>query len=758
MIDLISADRGFDGISLLDIRPAGDVGLAIEVQVPSLLCEVGLGDDLVLRLLSGQEVSFAVDALKAVKTGRHRVMVLGAHDELYALSQLAPLREQIFVTMSANEYSEYVSKTRNLKPKYDIHISVGDQFGRRGWTSGEVAQALAKLAGMDDLVAAVAPQWVRQVVCRREVSFLEAVLALFRVQRPVLWVRDKVLFVVDTSLVSNFAGDAPTVSNGLLARRIAVNPPIPEGSSLRLQGGLGKFRPDKFDGKTWTAPFCLGSALSRADIEVRSSLLRSMLSGCKCYGGYEFDGRVERGESEIHVVKELWLKDVIGNRQLLLFSQERVYRTGACENWSDQSACCNLGIRCNGKGTAVCCGWYRPVRGLNGDDAEMVRCEESLHIYEGMTWDVETPRELESHSVISGRAWVRGSGAESITDEGTGLVNVWLDPIEYQIRSFSYERTLGTLNEQVTQKRAAVVSDCSECDFWLAERSLGSAGEGSCRLGQGVCDHFDGARGRCQLGLPCDEYGRLATCPEYTGSQRTCTPGLIVSGAPGNYAPGCSDCTLKWRVLSDVKSPCDISAEALVQTRLIGRGGSVPTRGGVVMGPDGVDPECIVHQEIVRYEQVDANTYRRTAHTLRLVGGVMRGSTESHNLPAASVPSHPIVLRRMRVSSEVGDAGSDASPQPAVLRSDSNLIDWDDADNVAARVYKDLSKAGVEDAYEIPGELLIPRGTPLLAPVDCESELPARPTEPGVVEECEVTTSSGPDGKGLSTTRLKVRF
>ncbi len=758
MTDLIFAQRGVNGISRLGIRPAGDVGQTMEVQVPDLSCEAGLGDDLVLTLLSGQEASFSVDALKAVKTGKQRVMVLGGHDELFALSQLAPSREQIFVAMTATEYSDYVTRTRNLKPKYDIHISIGDQFGRRGWSSEEVARTLAKLAGLEDLVAAVAPQWVRQVVCRREVSFLEAILALFRVQRPVLWVRDNVLFVMDTSLVGNFADDAPMVSNGLLAQRIAVKAPLPEGSSLRLQGGLGKFRPDKFDGKTWTAPFNLGSALSKADIEVRSALLRSMLSRCKCYGGYEFDGRVERGESEIHVVKELWLKDVIGNRQLLLFSQERVYRTGACQHWSDSSACCNLGIRCNGKGTAVCCGWYQPRWGINSDEEKTVRCEESLHIYESVTWDVETPRELESHRVISGRAWVRGSGPETIAREDTGLVNVWLDPIEYQIRSFSYDPGFGTLNEQVTQKRAAVFSDSAECDFWLPLGSAGSPLGGMCMLGQGVCDYFDAASGRCRLGLPCNEYGRLATCPEYTGSQRACRPSLIGSGAPGNYAPGCSDCTLRWRMLSDVKSPSDIPADAVVKSQLIGRGGSIPNRGGLVSAPDGVDPECIVHQEIVRYEQVDANTYRRTVHTLRLVGGVVRSSSESHNLPAASVPSHPIYLRKMRVFSDVGETNGDTSPQPRLQRSDSNLVDWDDADNVAARVYENLSKAGVEDTYEVPGELFIPRGTPLLAPVDCESELPARPTEPGVVEQCEVSSSSGQDGKGLSTTRLKARF
>lgn len=755
MTELICADRGIEWVSRLAIGPAGDVGQLVEVDLPTLSSEISIGDNLVVKLLSGQEASVLVGALAAVKTGKRRVLTLVGHDELYALSRLAPAREQIFVTMSKAEYTEYVRNTRNLTPKFDIHIQIGDQFGRRGWSSQEVARRLAKLAGLDDLVAAVVPHWVRQVVCRPEVSFVEAILSLFRVQRPVLWVKDGVLFVMDTSLVGNFADNAPTVSNGLLAERVAASPALPEGACLELRGGLGKFRPDKFDGKTWTSAFNLGSALAKSEIEVRSDVLRSLLSGCQCYGGYEFDERVERGESEIHVVKELWLKDVIGNRQRQLFSQERVYRTSPCINWSDTCAGCNLGIRCNGRGTAVSCGWYQPRPSGDAEHGQMVRCEETLHIYELTSWDIETPRELASHTVISGKAWVRSPGSDS--DEDGSLVCVWLDPIEYQIRSFSYDADLGTLMEQVTEKRAAVFSDRAECDFWLAQRSPGSPRGGGCMLGQDVCKHFDGSAGRCRLGLACDEFGRLATCPEYTGSRRSCPGRIGPNGKTCHYAVGCADCTLRWRKLADAKLPTDIPSDSVIRSRLIGQGGSAPDYDGKA-APDGVDPECIVDQEIVRYEQVDANTYRRTTHLLRLVGGTLRSSTESHNLPASSVPSHPITLRKMRVFSQVGQTDGNTTPEPRLKRSDANLVDWDDADRVAVRAYENVSKAGVEDTYEVPGELLVPAGTPLLAPAECGSELPARPSVSGVVKECHVVSSSQPDGKGLSTTRLKVRF
>ncbi|HUT04242.1 MAG TPA: hypothetical protein VM163_10165, partial [bacterium] len=402
------------------------------------------------------------------------------------------------------------------------------------------------------------------------------------------------------------------------------------------------------------------------------------------------------------------------------------------------------------------CGWYQPRPSVDAEHGQMVRCEETLHIYERTSWDVETPRELASYTVVSGKAWVRGSGSDS--DEDSGLVCVWLDPVEYQIRRFSYDAALGTLNEQVTEKRAAVFSDTAECDFWLTQTSPGSPQGGGCSLGQNVCDHFDGASGRCRLGLPCDEFGRLATCPEYTGSRRNCPGRMGANDKTCYYTSGCADCTLRWRKLADAKLPTDIPSDSVIRTSLIGKGGSTPDYDGKAAAPDGVDPECIVDQEIVRHEQVDANTYRRTTHLLRLVGGTLRSSTESHNLPASSVPSHPIVLRRMRVFSQVGEAEGETTPEPRLKRSDGNLVDWDNADQVAARAYENVSRAGVEDTYEVPGELLVPAGTPLLAPADCGSELPARPSVPGVVKECHVVSSSKPDGKGLSTTRLKVRF
>lgn len=747
MTELISADRGVNGISQLRMGPAGDVGLAVEFEAPGLECQSNIGDALRLTLLSGQEFDFSVDAIRVLKTGSSQATVLQGHDAIYALSRTAPSREQIFVTLSQGEYEQYVAKTRNLKPNYDIHIMVGDQFGRRGWSSLEVAQGLGALAGLSDVVVAVVPQWIRQVVCRPSTSFLDALLHLFRIQEPVIWVRDSVLFVMDRALASSFADGAPTVSNGLLASRIVAGRALPTDGLLRLEGGLGKFRPDRYCGRTWTSPVNLGSAVSKADLSIRSPLLKSMLSHCKCFGGYEFDDGVERGESEVRMVKELWLKDVLGSRHLLLFSQERVYRTPECVHWSGDSARCNLSLRCNGKGTAVCCGWYRSLQDPSEEAGSLIRCEETLHLYEHTPWDVETPREYASHTVISAWAWVNGTSRGAANTQN-GLSRVWLDPIEYQVRSFTYDGSLGTLEEQTTQKREAVYSVSCDCDW-----SSGNALEGGCLLGQTTCDFWDTPCARCRLGLACNEFGRLATCPEYTGLSRTCK-----AGDGSCYDPGCPDCTVGWRRLQEVRSASEIPEDAVIKTQLVGNGSNFPRQDGDNVSPEGVDPECVVYQESVRCQQVDAMTYRRTVHTLRLLNGRVHSRTEAHNVPAASVPSHPVTLRKMHVFAQKGEASGPVCSEPMIERQDSNLVDWGDAENTLQRLYENLSKSGAEDVYELPGELHIQPGAPLIAPSSCDSELPSRPDSPGLVQECSLETSSSDDGTGRSVTKLRVKF
>ncbi|MCD6327917.1 hypothetical protein J7M28_10240 [bacterium] len=756
MTDLIFARGGVADYSGLHILPAGDVGHTIEISVPDLSIGAEIGDSLSVELLSGQELEFTVDAMKMKKAGERRVAVLSGTDAVCALSRAAPSREQIFVSMTSGEYAEYLENTRNLRPHYDIHVMIGDQFGRRGYSSMEVARALALKGGLDDVVPAVVPQWIRQVVCRPSVSYLSAILALFRLQEPIVWVRDNVLFLMDRTLLHNFAEDAPTVSNGLLASRVVCRPALSGDGSLMLKGGLGKFRPDKHQGKVWTAPFSLASALSSGDIKVKSRLLKSMLSLSHCFGGYETCDRVERGESEIHVIKEVWLRDVIGNRQRMLFSQESVYRTQPCENWSSTSSCCNFGLRCNGRGTAVSCGWYNPMRGVQWTKAELIRCEEMLHLYEHTSWEVETPREYASHSVISASAWVRRCG-EGGDDGKSRLVKVWLDPIEYQIRTFCYDRVLGTLITQTTQKRAAVFSNTPDCNFVAGSSSVGGDSVG-CELGRETCDHFNTPSGRCLLGLECNEYGRLATCSQYTGTARTCSVHRSFDGTECCYRADCPDCDLKWRRLGTVKSPSEVSEDAVIKTSLVGLGGSQPAKDGRRSAPDGVDPECIIHQEIIRHDQVDAMTYRRTVHTLRLASGVLESRTESHNVPASSVPSHPIEMRKMRVSSQLGGSGDSASSTPQVVRSDSNLVDWDDADNVAERLHENLSSRGIEDTYVIPGEVFIQPGTPILPPVECDSELPMAPDGAGAVERCSISTSTEESGKGFARTELRVRY
>jgi len=753
MTELIFAERGVSGIERLQIGPAGDVGRQIEVELPTLEFDVELGEEFTLKLLSGQSVEFAVEALRAKKTATSRAMILHGYDTIWRLSRFAPTREHIFVTLTRQEYEQYIQKTRNLRPKYQMHIRIGDTFGRQGWDCVGVAQELAGLCGLSAVVAGVVPHWIRQVVCREDSSILETLLALFRIQEPLIWVADNTLFIMDQSLLRRFAKSAPWVSSPAAASRTIDAPAIPSGSFLRLRGGLGKFRPDKFSGRTWTSPIRLSAALCRTNIEVRSPLLRSMLPRCKCFGGYEFERRVERGEKEVHIIKELWLKDVIGKRQLLLFSQDSVFKTPICHNWLSGGQCCGLGLRCNGMGTAVACRWYRASESPTRQD--LLRQEETLHIYEQQSWDVETPREIESHTVISGRAWIRKKDQDtSATGEAT-VVSVWLDPLEYQIRALEYDEELGTLRCQVTQKRAVVFSDSCDCEWW---QSLGE-GEGGCILGRELCQHWDAAAGRCQIGLSCNRLGRLATCPGYTGTGRQCQAHETEDGRYCHYRASCPDCSLRWFKIDKLRGPSELPADSIVKTGLVAKGGFLPDKNGGRYSPDGADPECIVHQEIVRYEQVDEMTYRRTSRLVRLTDGIWRARTEAYNVPASSVPSHPIRLRRLRVFAEVGQSGEGSSAEPSVELSDSNLVDWDDAESVALAVYQKLSGAGIEDVYELPGEMLVAPGAPLLAPPPGQgASLPGAPQGAGIVTKSGIHSKTDAEGRGKVISFVQVRF
>jgi len=664
---------------------------------------------------------------------------------------------QIYITMTRAEEQEYLEKTKHDTPRYDMHRRIGDDYGRLGWTNYDVASDLATQARLPGLKCSCPKHWVRQVIVRPNVSFIQAILAIYKVQEPALWVADNILFFVDMATLDAFSGDAdgiPTITDGLRTSRVVIDPFIGAAETLYIRGGLGSFRPDKYPGKTWTSIGRLSSSLSKADINIRSKLIGETLSKCKYYAGYQVCQSTSRGELYTKATSEVWSLDVLGRRwtvresadeagtsqtrgnvQLLEITENR--KTPACTRWQSSTSSCAKGYRCNGQGTAITCDSYVASR----QDRECVLRTELLNVYEHFSYDNLIPRKVMSVSSTSGKVWTLNSTLDQV-------VLRTLDPLAIQVAKLEYDQINGLLLRQVTSLRHCVFAD-AECEHY------DESAPGGCSVGTTPCKHFIG--GFCGIGLSCNDQGRLATCPQYTGGHRTCkahSQGALIH----HYLYGCPDTTVRWRKLTP-DSSTDITTSSILRTNLLGRGDPTNVIDTNITGRAALDPECLVYQEIVTHLQIDGNTYRRKHHLSQLDRfGRMVHTTREYNVPSAQMPSHPIVKRKMTVFGEVDPVVPPATSRPRYELDDSNIVDWDDAQHLAQRTHDHLSEVAVQDEYTVPGELLLERGTPITLPGEGEETyLLSGVSGVGVVLSTEVKTVVSPDGSGLSSSVVQVR-
>jgi hypothetical protein len=770
----IASDRGTtDNLSGLLITPAGDVGKKVQLTVPGTSPVTALGAAQTVNLPSGQSISMTVRELSARKDGAERYTILSGHDAVYDLAQRAPKRSQIYRTMTRNQELEYSEKTKNDTPRYDLHKQIGDEYGCGGWTNEAVALHLALQAGLDDFKTTVPKTHLQQVVVRENVTFIDAVMAIYKVQSPALWIADNILFVIDLATFTAFVAadpDIPTITSGLLAARTITEPPVGTNETVYIRGGLGRFRPDKYPGKTWTTQQRIGSTLSKADIGIKSKLISEMLSMLKYYAGYLVCEHIDRGELFTVETKEVWSLDVLGRRwitresanyagteqgsvktrgNVLLLEVKDKYKTFKCESWQDTSGTCSRGYRCNGRGTTTTCDSYVP----RDEDREHVERVEVLNIYEGMSFDILRPRKTMSITSISGKVW-------ALTPKHDGIMQRWIDPLKIGIKKINYDEFNGIVINQTSTIRACVyaTADCTNYD---------ADAPGGCTVGVEPCKHY--INGFCELNLPCNRYGRLSTCDSYTGTHRTCgthdqgierisketqEPEDVVF----HYLDNCPDTTVEWKELADAKQD-SISIDSIFKTSLVGTGDptNTPSTGDPVDGEAKLDPECLIEQTIIRHLQVDPYMCREIHDKSYLHDGKMKHEHIEENRPSTAVDQHPLTKRMMTVFGEKGPDSPPLTSKPRYDREDSNLVDWDDAQKLAERLHAQLSEIAVDDTYTVPGELILERGTPISMPDNTKStHLLSGVTGVGLVEGTEVRTTTSSNGEAQSLSVIKV--
>ena len=514
LTETIASSRGLESLSAFSISAAGDVGRKLLARIDNLDAAHAIGDAIDVTLLSGQSFSFAVRALKAEKGDKGRFILLTGHDDVFQMADVAPRREQVFMTMSRAEEIDYREDTKDMMPKYDVHIKIGDSFGRGGWTTGTVAAEIMSQAGLS-IVSAIPAHQVRQFTCRPNTSFVEALLELYKIYEPTVWVSGGsiFLFAFDTMQAqTGFQSEyIPAIRNAHLATR-EIRKASVAANSFYLHGGLGPFKPDKYPGKTWTVP----SRISMWGLNIRSVIIKKLLARQSTYGGYETSKLVEESEFYISETTNLWTLGVTGRRNVQLLSLTSVY--------------------------------IKPTK-ENRYKKELVSRSELINLYEHNSWANETPRLWSSVKVISAKVW-------KLNRAKTEIVNGWLEPISIERTNHSYdERGFHIEDTKVIRSAVYASADCENSDPSLP---------GYCTVGAQKCDYYLNAK--CSIGRTCNRYGRLATCTAYTGQARRCKKQRDYDrGLTFYYRLDCLDSTVYWEKVLGA-SPSDITDSSIIKT------------------------------------------------------------------------------------------------------------------------------------------------------------------------------------------------
>lgn len=130
--------------------------------------------------------------------------------------------------------------------------------------------------------------------------------------------------------------------------------------------------------------------------------------------------------------------------------------------------------------------------------------------------------------------------------------------------------------------------------------------------------------------------------------------------------------------------------------------------------PEGLYVKATVEERIVRYRQINRDLYQKMTYR-RTLGGVRRAagdgifSTNVEQLQGR-VPKHPRLYRKMQIYAEDLPVSQTAPMDaPAVIVSNPNVVDWDDA----AGLLSEVRRNHVDFDYSIERRLTIPGDIPI---------------------------------------------
>ncbi|MFQ5863157.1 MAG: hypothetical protein ACE5IC_08535 [Candidatus Brocadiales bacterium] len=206
--------------------------------------------------VGGELREFLVDGVSKELGTRGWTQRLSVLSPMWLEGKKSPKKKQIFLTLSQAQYDEFQNDYagREADLEYRPLIRLGDEYGEGGWDSNQIIETLGWSAGVT-VHSSLPAYWVKQFTVEPDTPILTAINNLLSPMEPFIYSVGGHLFITEGGVYEDDFGaeNMLDLSDVRMVREEVVRKDKP--TQIRLQGNLGRFRPERFKGPITTETY-----------------------------------------------------------------------------------------------------------------------------------------------------------------------------------------------------------------------------------------------------------------------------------------------------------------------------------------------------------------------------------------------------------------------------------------------------------------------------------------------------------------------
>ena len=232
------------------------------------------------RLNKDREIIITEVAIESDGEGGETTQVRG-HTKEYLYTRKSPTVPLTFMTLTSDEYSEFMAETNMSKLEYKPYIRIGKEFGIKGWTMHDIVGYFANWMGVT--VEINLPDYdIKSFNIEPSETFFDALGGLVGAFEPIITLTGTILYILDKNSIGQW--DVGTMDVGGMPRRIIAREYNPEPGCLKIEGQAGEY------------------VVGRDPMRKTSNIKEKTTS-------YSGERILEDGSYEEYTVKEIWYLD-----------------------------------------------------------------------------------------------------------------------------------------------------------------------------------------------------------------------------------------------------------------------------------------------------------------------------------------------------------------------------------------------------------------------------------------------------------------